>query len=63
MDTIYLTSHYMSQLIHTYLQKLQQEFWTGKATEHTYRPALKELLESINANIIATNEAQRIVKV
>ena len=28
----------------------------GSATEHTYRPALKSLLESIRNNIVATNE-------
>lgn len=53
----------MEQQIRQYLQKIQGEFWTGKATEHTYRPALKELLESINPNIKALNEGQRTVKV
>ena len=30
------------------------------ATEHTYRPARKSLLESLAKEIIATNEAKRI---
>lgn len=53
----------MEQQIRQYIDKIQGEFWTGKATEHTYRPALKELLESINPNIKALNEGQRTVKV
>lgn len=53
----------MESEIRKYLQKIQAEFQTGKATEHTYRPALKELLETINPEIRALNEGQRTVKV
>ena len=35
----------------------------GNATEHTHRPALKALLESLDADITATNEPQHIVDV
>ena len=32
----------------------------GDATEHTYRPALKTLLESLGEGLVATNEPRRI---
>ncbi|MBS0431191.1 MAG: hypothetical protein JSS21_02130, partial [Proteobacteria bacterium] len=43
-----------------YLAALDRAHRRGDATEHTYRPALKALLESRAANIEATNEPQRI---
>lgn len=39
-----------------YLQSLQKELARGDATEHTYRPALKALLEAHSKDIRATNE-------
>jgi len=36
-----------SSAISTYLAKLQHEFASGKAGEHSYRPALKELIEML----------------
>lgn len=46
-------------LIQIYLEKIIKEYKTWRAREHSYRPALKELLEWINNNILATNEPRR----
>ncbi|MBI3653275.1 MAG: N-6 DNA methylase [Acidobacteria bacterium] len=43
-----------------YLKKLEHALQLGNATEHTYRPALKSLLESIIVGITATNEPKRV---
>lgn len=43
-----------------YLAALQAEAARGVATEHTFRPALKTLLEALNTGIAATNEPRRI---
>lgn len=50
----------MTNLIQRYLDNIIKEFQTWRATEHSYRPALKELLENINSNILATNEPSRV---
>lgn len=42
-----------------YVRKLERALKRGNSTEHTHRPALKELLESLNDKIIATNEPKR----
>ena len=47
-------------LIHEYTRSIEQNLIQGNATEHTHRPALKTLLESIGEKITATNEPQRI---
>jgi len=47
------------KIISQYLKNLEKELATGKATEHTYRPALKKLLESFRDGIEATNEPKR----
>ena len=49
--------------IHTYVQSLEKELSAGETTEHTHRTALKILLESLNTDIIATNEPQHITAV
>ncbi len=36
----------MTKAIEAYLQDVMEIYHTGNATEHTYRPALKKLLES-----------------
>ena len=46
-----------------YLQSLEKELSAGDPTEHTHRPALKALLESLDPNILATNEPQHITVV
>jgi predicted helicase len=42
-----------------YLKNIEKSFLAGNATEHTYRPALKELIESLVKDIEATNEPKR----
>src|SRR5437879_9185984 len=44
-----------------YLAELRRNLAHGDATEHTHRPALKTLLESIAKNITATNEPKRVL--
>ncbi|TRZ68551.1 MAG: DNA methyltransferase [Methanothrix sp.] len=44
----------------SYLGRVKKEFGTGSATEHTYRPALKELVESLGDEIMAINEPKRV---
>jgi predicted helicase len=43
-----------------YLRLLQDDLTRGIATEHTHRPALKGLLESLAPGAIVTNEPRRI---
>ena len=43
-----------------YITNINQAYKRGTATEHTYRGDLKQLLESIVQDIIATNEPKRI---
>ncbi len=42
-----------------YLREIEEVLRAGNATEHTYRPALKELLEAVAKKITATNEPRR----
>ena len=42
-----------------YLRRIEKALTAGNATEHTYRPVLKTLIESINNDITATNEPRR----
>ena len=42
-----------------YLRKLGRALERGDATEHTHRSALQELLEALDASIVATNEPRR----
>lgn len=43
-----------------YLEKIASEFKTGRATEHSYRPYLKDLVESLLPGVTAINEPKRI---
>jgi hypothetical protein len=43
-----------------YLRKVEAAHAQGNDTEHTHRPALKALLESLDPRIVATNEPKRI---
>src|SRR4030065_2964493 len=43
-----------------YLALIEQACKAGNATEHTHRPALKDLLEAFQPGITATNEPKRI---
>jgi len=46
--------------ISSYLKKIERALQRGDATEHTYRPALKCLIESLGDGITATNEPKRV---
>ncbi|CCQ89600.1 DNA methyltransferase/helicase [Nitrospina gracilis 3/211] len=43
-----------------YLKEIEKAHQTGNATEHTYRPALKDWIETFQKGITATNEPKRI---
>jgi predicted helicase len=47
-------------VLRNYLRKIEKVYQTGNATEHTYRSALQELLETLFPGISATNEPKRI---
>ena len=47
-------------VISRYLREVEGLLVGGQATEHTYRPALKALLESFAHGIAATNEPRRV---
>jgi hypothetical protein len=49
-----------SDPLRAYLHTLRQNVSTGAATEHTHRPALQSLLESLAGGIRTVNEPQRI---
>lgn len=46
--------------ISDYLKKIEKAYAAGNATEHTHRPALKELIESFGSGLTATNEPRRV---
>lgn len=46
--------------LNQYLKAIEKDISAGNATEHTHRPALKSLIESLSAGITATNEPKRI---
>ncbi len=50
----------MSTSLKHYLTSIENTLKAGNATEHTHRPALKALLESLDLRITATNEPKRI---
>ena len=49
-----------SRTLRQYIRTLQSNLSRGNSTEHTHRPVLKNLLESLETDIIATNEPRRI---
>ena len=46
--------------IKEYIEELNKQYRTGIAREHSYRPALKDLLQSILPNMVVTNEPAHI---
>ncbi len=46
--------------IANYIKTIEKDFAAGISTEHTHRPALKSLIESLAKGITATNEPKRI---
>src|SRR5579859_2834646 len=47
-------------VLREYLGKVERDYKRGIATEHSYRGTLKDLLETLNGSITATNEPKRI---
>lgn len=47
-------------MISRYITQVANEYYTGSATEHSYRGHLKKLFELIDENIIAINEPKRV---
>jgi hypothetical protein len=45
--------------IDIYRRQIQRELQAGNATEHTHRPALKSLIETLVPGVTATNEPRR----
>ena len=43
-----------------YIEKVGREWRSGQATEHTYRPMLKELVETLLPRVVAVNEPKHI---
>ena len=52
----HLTVEYITQ----YISEINRVYKAGNATEHSYRPALKTLLEKITDGLTITNEPKRI---
>ena len=50
----------MSEHFDVYMKAVGQALAQGQATEHTYRPALKALLEAHAPAVTATNEPKRV---
>lgn len=52
----------MTGLVDVYLKQVEAALRVGNATEHTYRPMLKALLEGLepDGSVVATNEPKRI---
>ncbi|MDR1783070.1 MAG: hypothetical protein LBR13_02245, partial [Dysgonamonadaceae bacterium] len=50
----------MQDNIHQYIAEINSLYRAGNATEHSYRPALKSLLETLMPRYVATNEPKRI---
>jgi predicted helicase len=48
------------QPFRVYLEQISLALKAGNATEHTHRPALKTLVEALDATVTATNEPKRI---
>jgi hypothetical protein len=46
--------------IDLYRRQIENELQAGNATEHTHRPALKNLIESLASGVTATNEPKRV---
>jgi len=52
----------MADIIKTYIDELDRDYRTGKSTEHSHRPALKRLLESMLDGVQASmNRSTSIV--
>ncbi|MDR0525651.1 MAG: hypothetical protein LBG90_07260, partial [Spirochaetaceae bacterium] len=50
----------MEKTISRYIAEVDEVYRSGNATEHSYRPALKTLLEALTSGLDITNEPKRI---
>jgi len=50
----------MANIFETYISEINKAYSRGDATEHTHRPALKDLVEAVDNKITAINEPKRI---
>lgn len=50
----------MQTPISRYLENIRKELKTAGSTEHTFRPALKGLIEELNSDIVAKNEPSHV---
>ncbi|MCI0553674.1 MAG: N-6 DNA methylase, partial [Anaerolineae bacterium] len=50
----------MTSPFETYIAKIEKDLRGGKATEHTYRSSLEELMESLGRSISASNDPKHI---
>lgn len=50
----------MTQPISDYIKSLNEQYATGKAREHSYRPALANLIKQLLPTMVITNEPSRI---
>ncbi|MBP5544470.1 MAG: N-6 DNA methylase [Kiritimatiellae bacterium] len=48
------------EILTSYIEAVSGAYATGKATEHSYRPAIKALVEALVPGLVATNEPKRI---
>jgi hypothetical protein len=55
-----MSKHLTVENIAQYVAELNRIYKAGNATEHTYRPALKSLLEKMTTGLTVTNEPKRI---
>lgn len=46
----------MTEPLNLYIEELNKQYRTGIAREHSYRPALKDLLQSLLPKLVVTNE-------
>jgi len=50
----------MDKAIRQYLSDVEAEYKRGNATEHSYRPALKKLVEATGTTIHTVNKPRRV---
>jgi len=53
-------SNTSDSVLRAYLSRIRRLLRTGEATEHTYRPALKDLLDALGKDLQAINEPKRL---
>lgn len=54
------TQEAKTKIVEEYVNKISKDFIADKATEHSYRPALVEMLSKLLSNFMVRNEERRI---